>query len=149
MDNFHLAEIYPQQVKGMKNAMAKAAMLAYIEQLRMKLEEAQGEHQPPPTYKAMRPNIRLLHESNDTIKKEVGELRRKVYSLHNQLNLAQNTSNKTNSKTFGEFWSDIYPEILSRLIRWCHPWHDGDRNVSNEVTVWLISIGRQLQRRPN
>lgn len=121
-------------------------MQVYIDKLHMQLEEARNEKGRPPTYKALRQNVRFLTDANEQLNKmaesartEATNLRHKVNRLQRELDEAKNANGVAKPVFSDHAQPSIDPEMLSRLIRLCHPDRHENSQAANKATAWLLS----------
>ena len=126
--------------------ITKADMQLQIDRLQKELEEARNETGRPPTYVALRRNVRFLTEANEQVRKmansarkEATNLRYRVNHLERKLEEARKASGIRTPVLHSGTEANIEPDMLNRLIRLTHPDRHGNSQASNEATAWLLA----------
>jgi hypothetical protein len=124
-----------------------ADMQLQIDRLRRELEEARQETGRPPTYVALRKNVRFLTETNkhvrqmaDSARKEATNLWYRVRHLERELEEARNEKGVALPIFSSHAQPSIDSDMLARLIRLSHPDKHGNSKASNEATAWLLAL---------
>lgn len=119
-----------------------ADMQVRIDRLQKELEEARQETGRPPTYAALRQKVRSLTDANEHVRKMVDEAEARANAYWFKAERLKRELEEAHSTGIAHTvysCDSIDHEMLSRLIRLCHPDKHGNSPASNEATSWLLA----------